>query len=361
MLRLLRIRRNQMNLITLLDCAFVRGCPTLIAARMATGLAVFSAVSPLTAFAVQPPPGGWYPNDVTALGQDALFNDSPGTDNTGIGFQALYSVTSGGVFNTALGSFALHSNTTGDENVALGFQPLYDNTTGSCNIAVGGNALIANTTGSLNVAVGEEALQAHTTPFDNVAVGPGAMSLGTQGQYNVAIGPTAMAFSNGNENVAVGDGAMNMANGSSNVAIGQFAGLKFAGNNNVAIGAQAGQKVTNGANNIEIGNQGNSKDNSIIRLGTVGTQRKTFVAGISGTTVSNGVAVMVNSKGQLGVTTSSARYKEAIEPMKEASAAILSLKPVTFRYKKELDPERDAAIWLSGGGSSESRSRPGGE
>ena len=36
---------------------------------------------------------------------------------------------------------------------------------------------------------------------------------------------------------------------------------------------------------------------------------------------------------------SSARFKEKIKPIGNASEAILNLKPVTFRYKKELDPK----------------------
>src|SRR6185503_9550571 len=36
---------------------------------------------------------------------------------------------------------------------------------------------------------------------------------------------------------------------------------------------------------------------------------------------------------------SSKHFKDAITPMAKSSEAILSLKPVTFRYKKELDPE----------------------
>jgi methyl-accepting chemotaxis protein len=64
----------------------------------------------------------------------------------------------------------------------------------------------------------------------------------------------------------------------------------------------------------------------------------TFMAGISGTAVT-GAAVVVNSSGQLGVAASSARFKEEIKPMNDASEAILALKPVTFRYKKELDPQ----------------------
>lgn len=70
-------------------------------------------------------------------------------------------------------------------------------------------------------------------------------------------------------------------------------------------------------------------DQGKIRIGTKGTHTGTFTAGISGATVT-GAQVFVNSNGKLGVATSSARFKEAI----------LSLKPVTFRYKEELDPDK---------------------
>ena len=49
--------------------------------------------------------------------------------------------------------------------------------------------------------------------------------------------------------------------------------------------------------------------------------------------------MIVDSSGHLGTNTSSARFKDAIKPMDKASEAILALEPVTFRYKKELDPE----------------------
>jgi uncharacterized coiled-coil protein SlyX len=49
--------------------------------------------------------------------------------------------------------------------------------------------------------------------------------------------------------------------------------------------------------------------------------------------------VVVNSNGKLGVATSSVRFKKAIKPMDKASEAILALKPVTFRYEEELDPD----------------------
>src|SRR5207249_7811208 len=75
-----------------------------------------------------------------------------------------------------------------------------------------------------------------------------------------------------------------------------------------------------------------------IRIGSQGTQTKTFIAGINGTAVM-GAAVKVSASGQLGTAPSSARFKEEIRPMDKASEAILALKPVTFRYKKEIDPE----------------------
>src|SRR5262249_24003772 len=61
--------------------------------------------------------------------------------------------------------------------------------------------------------------------------------------------------------------------------------------------------------------------------------------GISGVTVPAGVGVIVGTDGKLGTVVSSARFKDEIKPMNKASEAILALKPVTFRYKEELDPE----------------------
>ena len=48
--------------------------------------------------------------------------------------------------------------------------------------------------------------------------------------------------------------------------------------------------------------------------------------------------MVVNASGKLGVAASSARFKEAVKPMDKSSESILALKPVTFRYKEEIDP-----------------------
>jgi predicted ribosome quality control (RQC) complex YloA/Tae2 family protein len=65
-----------------------------------------------------------------------------------------------------------------------------------------------------------------------------------------------------------------------------------------------------------------------------------FIGNISGQPAVGGDPVFVTSAGKLGTITaiSSARFKDEITPMNQASEAILGLKPVTFRYKKEIDP-----------------------
>src|SRR5206468_11022117 len=86
-------------------------------------------------------------------------------------------------------------------------------------------------------------------------------------------------------------------------------------------------------------NAGVAGESNTIRIGKSGTQKKTFIAGIRGATVANGIGVIVGTTGQLGTVVSSVRFKTAIKPMDKASEAILALKPVTFRYKEDIDPD----------------------
>jgi len=112
------------------------------------------------------------------------------------------------------------------------------------------------------------------------------------------------------------------------------------------LGLNAGFNLTTGSNNIDIGNNGVAGDFAKIRIGTRPTHKNTYIAGIFGVTVPTGVPVLIDNSGHLGTTTSSARFKEAIKPMDKASEAILSLKPVTFRYKKDLDPDGNPQFGL---------------
>ena len=244
-----------------------------------------------------------------ATGAYALLNNN-GSDNTADGYQALFLNTTG-FDNTASGLLALGNNTTGNSNTAAGVEALLFNSTGSYNTATGEGALLNNTTADRNTAAGYQALVLNTTGHDNTASGYLALGNNTSGSYNTAIGQTAL---------------FNNTTGSSNIAV------------------DGGGLLTTGSYNIDIGNLGVAGESNTIRIGTqgggrTGGQTATYIAGINGAGVI-GVPVKVNSAGQLGTAPSSARFKQEIQPMDKASEAILALKPVRFRYKKGLDPDR---------------------
>ena len=109
------------------------------------------------------------------------------------------------------------------------------------------------------------------------------------------------------------------------------------GSNNIALGNSAGSSLTTGSNNIAIGNSGVAAESNTIRIGVQGTQSATYIAGIRGITVPGGLGVFVDANGRLGTATSSERFKKDIADMAAASEALLALRPVTFRYKPELD------------------------
>ena len=246
--------------------------------------------------------------------------------------------------NTFLGNDALLNNL-GGNNTAVGANTLFWNTAGSDNTAVGYNALInnngINSNESVNnTAIGVVSLQNNTTGHDNTAAGVDALGLNTTGIYNTAVGAEAgFANSTGSQNTAIGYSASVGASGDNNVAVGTHASAGNNGSNNIALGPSAGVSLGSGSNNIDIGSPGAGNDAGKIRIGTRSVHRNTFIAGISGVTVPTGVSVLIDNTGHLGTATSSARFKDDIKPMDKTSEAILALKPVTFRYKQELDPE----------------------
>ncbi len=253
-------------------------------------LACFALSPAPKALAVSPPPDGGYPGNNTAEGQDALFSltSSTVTDNTAIGYHTLYNDTNG-FFSTAVGSLALFSLTSGNNNTAAGYKALYSNTTGHDNTANGAAALQSNTSNA------------------NTANGAGALTKNTTGDSNTADGYRALT---------------NNTTGADNVALGYYAGAS----------------LTTGSDNVDIANMGVAGESNTIRIGTQGEQVATYVAGIYGATASGGTAVYINSSGQLGTATSSARFKRDIRLMDKESEALLALRPVTFRYKQQLDP-----------------------
>jgi trimeric autotransporter adhesin len=165
-------------------------------------------------------------------------------------------------------------------------------------MGTGANALYSNTTGIYNMANGSNALLNNTT-----------------GNYNVADGLNAL-YSN------------------------------TTGNANIAIGISSGGDLTTGNNNIDIGNRGVAGESGKIRIGTTGLHSSAYLAGVAGTAIAGGVGVVIDTNGHLGMVASSGRFKEDVKPMAQVSEALLKLEPVTFRYKKELDPEGIAQFGL---------------
>jgi uncharacterized coiled-coil protein SlyX len=247
--------------------------------------------------AVTPAPDGGY----------AGFNTAEGTD-------ALQSLTSG-VANTAIGAGALFSNTTGNDNTANGFGALAHDTTGSINTALGFQALFFNATGFENAATGWRALFTNTTGFHNTADGFSALLRNTTGNHNTANGDEALG-SNTTGNFNTTDGAHSLENSTT-------------GSGNTALGFGACDNVTTANNVICIGSgvEGANVSNSC------------YIGSVFGQISSGGTAVFINSSGKLGTSTSSRRFKEEIKPMEQASEVLFALKPVTFRYKKGIDPQ----------------------
>jgi len=330
-------------------------------------LLCLSAAGP-KAQAVVPPPDGGYPNFTTAEGQNALFSLSTGAANTAVGWYSLFSDTTGSfntatgagalLFNaadenTAVGAAALLFNTTGPDNTATGVAALLNNTEGSNNTATGSFALQSNTTGNLNTATGRSALFSNTIGMFNTANGVQALFLNTDGFANTATGGLALSSNTtggsntangveallnntiGGQNTADGvDALRDNTSGNFNTAIGYQALLNATGSGNLALGVAAGAVVTTADGVIAIGTGGGNISNSC------------FIGNIFGVTSSGGAGVFINAAGQLGTTTSSRRFKDAIKPMDKASEAVFALKPVAFRYKKEIDPARTSQFGL---------------
>jgi hypothetical protein len=99
----------------------------------------------------------------------------------------------------------------------------------------------------------------------------------------------------------------------------------MSGDFNIGLGLFASNGVTTASSVICIGTSGANVNDSCY-IGNVWMQP------------GGSQAVYVNSDGKLGAQVSSRRFKKDIKPMDKTSEALLALKPVSFRYKKEIDP-----------------------
>ena len=263
--------------------------------------------------AVSPPPDGGYGGANTAEGGDALFSLTTGVWNAAVGFRALYNNATG-IRNTAIGYEALYNtngplNVSGQDNVAIGAKALFSNTTGNRNIAIGSLALNDNTTGSDNIAIGNRALW-QSTGSGNTQIGdsfysdPDSVQIGRRPSCSTDISPTAYIHA---YDIFIGDPLHFVGSGLENCI----------------------QTGPTHSVHIIVDDVGGS----------------VFVAGVNNHPIA-GSQVVIDTNGQLGVAPSSNRFKNDIKAMGQSSEAILALKPVTFRYKEEIDHSRTPQFGL---------------
>lgn len=178
--------------------------------------------------------------------------------------------TNGGTGATALGKNALINNTIGTTNIAIGAYSLSANTTGNGNIGIGYNSLGSNLNGSNNIAIGN--VLGNSNSDNNLAIGSG---MGGAISQSIGIGTNIANGSNVTDSVLLGVNAFNnntitsvvgigsqvysqstTAIGVGSIAIGYQAGYSSNTAIQTLIGYQAGFSATGrGNNNTAIGYQ----------------------------------------------------------------------------------------------------------
>ncbi len=286
----------------------------------------------------------------TGIGYNSLYSNTTGYSNTAVGYRSLYSNTTGAQ-NTALGDYSLYSNTTGYSNTAVGYRSLYSNTTGTQNTALGYYSLYSNTTGTNNIALGYYSLYSNTTGIYNTALGSYSLRLNSSGANNIALGGYSL-YSN--------------TTGTQNTALGYYSLYSnTTGNYNTALGSQAGRYQADGSTaltdpeySIYIGYNARGKDNNdnnsiVIGYNAIGLGANTVVLGndsIVTTALKGNVGIGITSptyrlqlpntadnggKGQANawVTYSDISLKENIQNITGGLDKIMALRGVTFDWK----------------------------
>ena len=197
--------------------------------------------------------GGGNVSSNTAFGTAALTSNTTGNSNIAVGMNAL-SGNIAGSYSTAIGLDALKIST-GGYNTAFGAWALDKNTTGVNNVAVGMTALSGNISGTFNTAIGNDAGVSSSYPdlTNTTAIGNGARVTASN---TIQLGNTAVTNVNTSGNLTVNGITVGRGGGnkSSNTAVGMNAlSGNIAGSYSTAIGANALQNNTSGDNNTAIG------------------------------------------------------------------------------------------------------------
>ena len=241
-----------------------------------------------------------------------LFSKNSFAQNTATGTAALSSVTTG-TNNSAFGYFALLSTTTGSYNTGIGSIVLENNKSGSYNVGAGSNALISNTSGYYNVGIGYSSLYTNSTGFSNVGVGYNTLYLNATSNNNTAIGFQALYSTTDSNNTALGSQALVITTGAGNTAAGYNAGAKYASYTNCTfLGNQADASASGYSNAMSLGYNALVGGNNTIRLG-------------------NTTIATIDAQVDLTIT-SDKRFKTNVKENVPGLAFIKELRPVTYHF-----------------------------
>ena len=303
----------------------------------------------------------------TAVGSKAAYSNSTGYNITAFGRQALYSNTSGG-YNTAVGTNALWANTTAGYNTAVGNNTMPLNTTGQFNTALGNAALYNNSTGNYNTATGNEAMNKNTTGLQNTANGAFALSNNTTGDANTGIGTNSLLNNSsgiGNTGIGRRSGETNQS-GSNNTFIGY---LSNAGSSALTYATAVGAQATVNCNNcLTLGgstpatrtsvgininaptfsldiNQFSTSYGSGIGLRYLGNNWEMLQASTTNFWFNyNGwLTAWINSGTGAYTAVSDKRLKDNIQPLEPVLAKVMRLSAARYEYNRN-NPEKNQSI-----------------
>src|SRR3989339_608750 len=201
----------------------------------------------------------------------------PDGQNTFVGLQA-------GNFTMGSGATAVYH---GSQNTGIGYQTLKSLTAGYNNTALGSNVLEVVAGGHNNTGVGVNTLLANTSGYYNTGIGSQVMYYGT-GNYNTGVGSESLFYlSSGSNNTALGTYALyRISTGGSNTAVGYEAGRYFAngtGSNilsstSVYIGANTKSSISVAYNENVFGYNATGMGSSSVVLGNTSIL-KTYLRG----------------------------------------------------------------------------------
>jgi hypothetical protein len=293
-------------------------------------------------------------NNNIGIGGSAGARITSGTSNIFLGSNTGSAVTTG-TQNTAIGTGCFSG--TGSYNTIYGASAASSTpSSASYNTGIGYQAIASITSGANNTTVGAFSLSSQTIANNNVAIGYYAGNSITSGGSNTIVGFQAgMSLSSGIQNALLGSNSgFSLTSGTNNTILGNSSGNYITtGSNNVIIGTAGASYSSSESNNICIGYQvqGTVGESNVCRIGS-NSITNTYLQGI--VSLPQGQVVNVTAPGSYPYTVLSTDYLISANTSSSAITITLPSSPVTGEVHIVKDASANAAtnnITVSGNGN----------